>query len=139
MKSSDATMSIGEIATRFGLATHVLRHWEATGLLNPARAGSRRRYGPEDLCRVAVILRAKEAGLSLGAIREMLTASAPEERQAILRRQREELTARIARTQAALDLIECALDCGHDDLARCPHFLAVVAERVSGTGSTRSI
>ncbi len=31
MKSNDGgeTMSIGEIAGRFGLPTHVLRHWEA--------------------------------------------------------------------------------------------------------------
>jgi MerR family copper efflux transcriptional regulator len=25
--------SIGEVATRFGLPTHVLRHWESEGLL----------------------------------------------------------------------------------------------------------
>jgi hypothetical protein len=28
-------MTIGELAARFGLATHVLRHWEAMGLLTP--------------------------------------------------------------------------------------------------------
>jgi hypothetical protein len=40
MKSSsdEATSSINEIANRFWLATHVLRHWETTGLLTPARA-----------------------------------------------------------------------------------------------------
>jgi DNA-binding transcriptional MerR regulator len=36
---------IGELAGRFGLATHVLRHWEAAGLLIPAaRVGGRRQY-----------------------------------------------------------------------------------------------
>ncbi len=30
-------LSIGEIADRFGLATHVLRHWEDVGLPNPIR------------------------------------------------------------------------------------------------------
>ena len=30
-------LTIGELATRFGLATHVLRHWEDEGLLSPAR------------------------------------------------------------------------------------------------------
>ena len=29
--------TIGELAARFGLATHVLRHWEDMGLLSPAR------------------------------------------------------------------------------------------------------
>ncbi|MEU7915795.1 MerR family transcriptional regulator [Microbispora bryophytorum] len=57
MKSS-ATIGIGEAAARFGLATHVLRHWESVGLLTPARvAGDRRRYGPGDLFRVAVLER----------------------------------------------------------------------------------
>ena len=32
-------MTIGELAARFGLATHVLRHWEAVGLLGPERRG----------------------------------------------------------------------------------------------------
>jgi DNA-binding transcriptional MerR regulator len=54
---------IGAVSERFGLATHVLRHWEAMGLLTPARdAAGRRRYKTADLTRVAVILRAKEAG-----------------------------------------------------------------------------
>jgi MerR family copper efflux transcriptional regulator len=48
--------SIGEVAARFGLPTHVLRHWEAEGLLTPARAGGRRRYTDADLYRVAAIV-----------------------------------------------------------------------------------
>ncbi|MEU1481969.1 MerR family DNA-binding transcriptional regulator [Streptomyces sp. NPDC005760] len=39
MKSSGdngvSAMSIGALAARFGLATHVLRHWESMGLLHP--------------------------------------------------------------------------------------------------------
>ncbi|WXK67305.1 MerR family DNA-binding transcriptional regulator [Nonomuraea sp. N2-4H] len=34
MKSTPM-MAIGEVAARFGLAPHVLRHWEAMGLLSP--------------------------------------------------------------------------------------------------------
>jgi MerR family transcriptional regulator, copper efflux regulator len=70
MKSSrdDAEMTIGEIAQRFGLPTHVLRHWESVGLLAPTRAvAGRRRYDRDHLYRVAVILRAKEAGFGLDA------------------------------------------------------------------------
>ena len=29
-------MTIGELAARFGPATHVLRHWEAVGLIEQA-------------------------------------------------------------------------------------------------------
>ncbi|GHF08827.1 MerR family transcriptional regulator [Amycolatopsis deserti] len=124
-------MSIGEIAAQFGLATHVLRHWESMGLLAPSRLGGRRRYGADDLYRIAVILRAKEAGLGLDEIREMITTSDPAERRSVLLRRRDELAERIARAQASLDLIECALGCDHDDFTSCPHFQAVMAERIA--------
>ncbi len=63
MKSSGE--SIGEAAVRFGLETHVLRHWESAGLLRPGRDGAgRRRYADADAVRIAVILRNKAAGLS---------------------------------------------------------------------------
>jgi DNA-binding transcriptional MerR regulator len=125
-------MSIGDIAARFGLATHVLRHWEAMGLLTPARiGGDRRRYGTDDLYRVAAILRAKEAGFSLDDVREMIGTSDPAERRAILVRQRAELARRIAEAQASLELIDCALDCEHENLPGCPHFRAKLAERIS--------
>ncbi|MFK0247258.1 MerR family transcriptional regulator [Amycolatopsis azurea] len=123
MKSS--TLSVGEVAERFGLATHVLRHWESVGLLEPARSGDRRRYDDGDLYRVSVILRAKEAGLSLDGIREMFQK--PEAREAVLRRHKEELTRRIAAAQASLAIIDCALGCEHDDFTQCAHFRAAVA------------
>ena len=133
MKSSDnAGLSIGEVASRFGLATHVLRHWESMRLLAPGRvSASRRRYRDSDLYRVAVILRAKEAGFSLEEIRELIAAREPADRTAVLRRRRAELAARIATAQASLELIDCALDCDHEDIAECPHFQATVAARVS--------
>lgn len=133
MKSSEngATMSVGEVGQRFGLATHVLRHWESLGLLSPGRAaGDRRRYTTSDLYRVAVILRAKEAGLSLDNIRDMITTQDPATRTAILRRQYADLVQRIAAAQASLELIECALDCEHEDIAQCSHFQATVAARI---------
>jgi MerR family transcriptional regulator, copper efflux regulator len=136
MKSSNADLSIGEVAERFGLATHVLRHWESMGLLAPARVtASRRRYGPDDLYRVAVILQAKEAGFSLEDIRELFAARDPAARTGILRHHRAELAARIAAAQASLELIDCALDCDHEDIVTCPHFQAMVAARISPTSA----
>ncbi|AIG80465.1 Putative MerR family transcriptional regulator [Amycolatopsis japonica] len=132
MKSSTADLSIGEVAQRFGLATHVLRHWESMGLLSPARAtASRRRYGSDDIYRVAVILRAKEAGFGLEDIRELFDARDPATRTGLLRRHRTELAARIAAAQASLELIDCALDCDHEDIVSCPHFQAAVTARIN--------
>lgn len=109
----------------------MLRHWESVGLLDPARAvADRRRYGPDDLYRIAVILRAKEAGFGLDDIRDMITTSSPAGRTAILRRQRAELARRIASAQASLDLIDCALTCDHDDFTSCPHFQSMIADRI---------
>ncbi|WP_285773180.1 MerR family transcriptional regulator [Microtetraspora sp. NBRC 13810] len=130
MKSS-AQLTIGDVAARFGLATHVLRHWESVGLLAPVRvAGGRRRYGDADLYRVAIILRAKEAGLGLEDIREMLTASDPASRREVFRRHRAGLARRIAEAQISLDLIDRALNCEHDDITRCPNFRRAVRDRV---------
>jgi MerR family copper efflux transcriptional regulator len=124
-------MRIGDVAQRFGLATHVLRHWESMGLLSPVRAGGdRRHYGPGDLYRVAVILRGKEAGFSLEDIREMMNTRDPAARRAVLHRRRTDLARRIAEAQASLDLIVCALDCDHEDFTQCGHFQAMVAQRI---------
>ncbi|MER5203729.1 MerR family transcriptional regulator [Streptomyces sp. NPDC002825] len=131
-------MSIGEIAGRFGLATHVLRHWESAGLLAPARdPHGRRRYDDSHITRVAVVLRAKGAGLALDDIRELLRAGEPGVRRQRLEAHREELRRRVAEVQACLDLVECALGCAHDDLAACPRLREVVA--ATGTSeATRS-
>lgn len=126
MKST--ALGIGDVAHRFGLATHVLRHWEAVGLLGPARAGGQRRYGDDDLYRVAVILRAKQAGLSLDRIRQMIATTDPAARAGILTRQREELRQRLAATQQALDLVNGALTCEHPDFTACPHFRQIVTD-----------
>ncbi|WP_440100308.1 MerR family transcriptional regulator [Streptosporangium sp. H16] len=133
MKSSDdgAMMSIGEIAQRFGLPTHVLRHWESMGLLTPARIrADRRRYDRDHLYRVAMILRAKEAGFSLAEIREVISTSDPEARRDILRRRHAELTRRVAQARSSLHLIECALDCDHEDFTGCAHFQRMLAEKI---------
>ncbi|MET8117400.1 MerR family transcriptional regulator [Streptomyces prasinus] len=125
-----ASMGIGALAERFGLATHVLRHWEAMGLLMPARdTAGRRRYGSADLTRVAVILRAKKAGLSLGTIRSLVAAAEPATRRDILHKEADTLRSRIATAQASLGLIECALGCDHEDLIQCAHFRQVAADR----------
>lgn len=131
MKSTQRQVwSVGQVAERFGVATHVLRHWESEGLLSPARAaGERRCYEVADLHRVAVILRAKEAGLGLADIRNLLHAGGPATRAAILREHRADLARRVAALRESLALIECALDCEHEDLVTCSHFLAHVAQR----------
>lgn len=136
MKSSEedgaGTLSIGALAARFGLATHVLRHWEAMGLLRPGRdAGGRRRYGADDLTRVATILILKEAGLDLSTIRTLSATADRATRHEILRPAAEELRSRIAAAQASLELIEGGLNCEYEDVTHCPNYRRLIAERTS--------
>jgi DNA-binding transcriptional MerR regulator len=126
-----SALSIGETAERFGLATHVLRHWEGIGLLCPERdENDRRLYAPGDLYRIAVILRAKEAGLGLDGIRDMLTTRNLAARREILQRQRADLRRRVVELKASVALIECALDCDHEDFTQCTEFQATMAARI---------
>lgn len=129
MKSNEAPFAIGDIAQRFGLATHVLRHWESMGLLTPARVSGRRRYTADDVYRVAAILRGKEAGLSLDQIERMITARDPSSRTGILRAQRDQLRNRIATMQEALDIVEFVLRCRHADFTQCPRFRELIRHR----------
>ncbi|MFG2116643.1 MerR family transcriptional regulator [Streptomyces sp. NPDC048718] len=115
-----AHLSIGAVAERFGLATHVLRHWETTGLLTPDRdAAGRRRYSDTDVTRVAVILHAKEAGLPLGAIRALISTSDGQQRTDVLLEEAKTLRSRIAASEELLALLETAIDCHHDDFTDC--------------------
>ncbi|MFD9327980.1 MerR family transcriptional regulator [Streptomyces sp. NPDC060065] len=134
MKSSEdgglGTLSIGALAARFGLATHVLRHWEAMGLLHPGRdAGGRRRYGTGDLTRVATILILKEAGLALNTIRSLSATVDRASRHEILHPAAEELRSTIAAAQASLELIEGGLSCEYEDVTQCPNYRRLIAER----------
>ncbi|UGT67126.1 MerR family transcriptional regulator [Nocardia gipuzkoensis] len=122
-------MSIGELAARFGLATHVLRHWEDVGLLAPRRDGAgHRRYHDDDAEIVAMILFGKQVGLSLDELAALFAeASDRTARRELLRAHRDQLAHRISRDTAALETISHALDCDAEDFRECPHFRAKVS------------
>ncbi|MEV1330442.1 MerR family transcriptional regulator [Micromonospora costi] len=132
--------SIGELAGRFGLATHVLRHWEDVGLLSPARrTAGRRVYGTAHVTRVAEILLGKEAGFSLDELRELFVAPDRERRRDLLRGQLTQVQARIARLQLSQTLLEHALRCRHEDYQSCPHFQAMVLARLDGIDTAEAL
>jgi MerR family transcriptional regulator, copper efflux regulator len=126
-------MRIGELAERFDLAPHVLRHWEAMGLLAPAaRVNGRRRYTRDHVIHVMTIIRAKAAGMSLEQIREVLTVSGQAERQALLQRHHAELERRLHEISASKALIEHLMQCTADDFTHCPHYRRI-AETAAGS------
>lgn len=125
--------TIGELAARCGVATHVLRHWEDAGLLSPARrVASRRVYHEADVVRVAEIQICKDAGFTLDEIRGLFTAPTPAARRAILRAQLTQVRERIARLTLSRTLLEHGLRCRHDDHRACAHFQTMVSARLDG-------
>lgn len=132
MKSSDRPWSVGELAERFGLETHVLRYWEDAGLLAPERDGAgRRRYGHDDAVRVGVILTSKAAGMSLEQIHALLDGEAAG-RHEVLTAHLADLDRRRAEMERSRHLTEHALACRAHDIATCPQFRSHLAELVDG-------
>lgn len=134
MKSS---LPIGDAAARFSLPTNVLRHWEEVGLLRPDRdGGGRRRYGDDDLVRIGVIVRSKNAGMSLEQIGVLLDEQAPE-RHRVLEEHLADLEGRMADMERSRRMTEHALRCRSHDITTCPRFRAIMDEVVAGTGRWR--
>jgi MerR family transcriptional regulator, copper efflux regulator len=125
MKSSDR-LSIGQLAARFGLATHVLRHWEEQGLLTPVeRVNGRRYYDEPHAARITMILRGKDMGLSLAQIAEIVSEPNHDGHKVVLREHRRRIVEQIHRLEAAKRMLDHALDCPHDDVSRCAEFQEV--------------
>ncbi len=70
-------LAIGTLAKRTGTKVQTIRYYEQIGLLpEPGRTeGGQRRYGDEDLDRLAFIRHARQLGFTLEAIRELLDLS----------------------------------------------------------------
>ena len=132
MKSTPVEMiapwSIGDVAVRFGLETHVLRHWESVGLLEPARDGAgRRRYGEADAVRIAVVIRSQSAGMSLEQIGVLLDGG-NRGRHEVLEAHVADLDRRMEEMARSREMTLHALRCRAHDIATCPRFTAWVED-----------
>lgn len=127
MKSSaEHPWSVGEVAERFDLPTNVLRHWESVGLLDPPRdSGGRRRYGEDEVVRIAVIQRSKAAGMTLDQIAVLLDDSA-RGRHEVLQQHLDDIDRRMEEMRRSREMTEHAMGCRSHDIATCPRFRAGV-------------
>ena len=73
-------MTIGQLARRVGLRPSAIRYYEAHGVLRPpARSAHEYRlYGSDAVAVLHFVTRAKELGLSLGEVRQIIEASRTE-------------------------------------------------------------
>ena len=65
------TYTISDLSREFGVTTRTIRHYEAEGLLTPARDGQNRIYSARDRVHLKLILRGKRLGFSLREIAEL--------------------------------------------------------------------
>lgn len=70
-------LTIGQVAGKSGCTPPTIRYYESIGLLAaPSRSESgRRSYGPGDAARLAFIRRARDFGLGIPQVRDLLAAA----------------------------------------------------------------
>ncbi len=120
------SLTIGELASRSGVAPSALRYYERMGLIHAARtSGNQRRYERAELRRVAFIRIAQQVGVSLEEIRAAL-ADLPEARtptradwERLSRRWQGRLEERIAVLQRLRDNLAGCIGCGCLSLKAC--------------------
>ncbi len=119
-------LTIGELASRSGVATSALRYYETQGLIRSVRsAGNQRRYERATLRRVAFVRSAQRVGLSLEEIAEAL-ATLPESRTPtkrdwarLSRSWRPRVDAQIERLERLRDRLDSCIGCGCLSLRTC--------------------
>lgn len=120
-------LSIGELARRTGVKVPTIRYYEETGLLDaPERSqGNQRRYDRGALERLAFIRHARDLGLGIEAIRELIELSGHPgrpcaEADRIAREHLDGVRARIARLRRLeRELERIATHCGSGTVEDC--------------------
>src|SRR5687768_15611161 len=111
----DALLTIGDVASRAGVATSTVRYYERRGLLAAdARVSGQRRYRPNTLRRLIFIGMLQDAGLSLDDIDGILNAKDLDAWKAIAARRLDVLNEEIASLEHARSYLQGALLCRFD-------------------------
>jgi MerR family redox-sensitive transcriptional activator SoxR len=124
------TLTIGQLAQRFGLKTSAIRYYERVGVLPQAdREHGQRRYGADTVRRVEVLEVAKRAGFTLDEARLLLERSdagspAFESLRELAARKLPDVDALIAQAQAMRAWLLTATDCSCTTLDVCGLFAA---------------
>ena len=137
MNMQTASLTIGAVAKRVGVAIDTIRYYEREGLLPEPlrRASGYRSYDEGTIAQLRFIRRAKELGFTLEEIRELLALSADRQRgvKAVKKRAEQRLAAieqRIAELQRVRDgLAQLVASCpGHGRPEECPILRALSDE-----------
>ncbi|HLK26628.1 MAG TPA: redox-sensitive transcriptional activator SoxR [Caulobacteraceae bacterium] len=126
MSVAPALLSIGDLARRTGLSVSAIRFYEERGLVSADRTGgNQRRFPRSEIRRLSFALIAQQLGLSLAEIEAelaLLPAARTPTRadwEAVSRRIRKRLDARIALLERTRDRLDSCIGCGCLSLDRC--------------------
>tara|TARA_R110002110_G_scaffold414147_1_gene643218 strand:+ start:80323 stop:80721 length:399 start_codon:yes stop_codon:yes gene_type:complete len=126
----EQTFSISDLAREFDITPRTIRHYEAEGLITPARAGQRRIYSGRDRVRLALVLRGKRLGFSLAEAKEIIDLySAPQGEAFQLRTLLEKLDAKRALLEDKRRDLDAAISNMDKYAARCRDRLEEVETR----------
>jgi MerR family redox-sensitive transcriptional activator SoxR len=121
-----ASLTIGEVSARTGVATSALRFYEDQGLIEAERTdGNQRRYRRSTLRRIAFIQAGRAAGIPLAQVQQALAtlpaARTPTRRdwEQLSRRWQADLDDRIDVLIALRDRLSTCIGCGCLSLDRC--------------------
>lgn len=107
-------LRIGELARQVGVATSAVRFYESKGLLETAdRVAGQRRYRPDAVDRLRMVVLLRQAGLSCADVAQAIDRS-PEraaERRELAAARAAELREQIRTTLSALVVVEHATHC----------------------------
>ena len=119
-------LTIGEVATRSGVAPSALRFYERQGLIASSRTdGNQRRYERAVLRRIAFIQAGRAAGVTLAdidaALARLPTSRTPSRKdwERLSNRWRDDLDARIETLQALRERLTTCIGCGCLSIDKC--------------------
>ena len=124
-----SNMSIGHVAQICGLAPSAIRYYEKAGLLpKPIRVSRQRRYGPEVIGRLRLLLVAREAGFSIAETRTFVAgfsaATPPAIRwRTLAKRKLEEIEAQISQLERMKVLLESGFGCQCVSIEDCARII----------------
>jgi DNA-binding transcriptional MerR regulator len=130
----DGLLSIGELATRTGVAITALRYYDQLGLVRPQRRVSgQRRYSEAAVRAVGAVLFLRDVGFSLGEIAELMADQRrPARWPDLVDRKLEAIAEQQQRLVVARTALEHARNCPAQDPSRCPRFWSIIDARLAG-------
>lgn len=120
-------LTIGDLARRTGVKVPTIRYYEQIGLVPapPRTEGGQRRYGEDDLKRLAFIRHARDLAFDVEDIRQLLALTETPQRScheadSIALRHLGEIEERIRRLRSLSDeLRRMVEECGHGRVCEC--------------------